>query len=184
MQEGLLPDCCRGEKHSEVRVAASTWASWLIRRHWKKKKKKRQPYLWRCKKSTQQLPLYETVHSPSTHHSAPLVSFTIWNLSKLGQPKCLSVCSIYFTRTLGWGPNLHPIQGNLEPLILFCSALAGSCTQCTSRYPREADVLYCKVWKVLFYVDSCFKCVAIVTDGTQHWPVNSLFVHFTGSHYW
>lgn len=60
---------------------------------------------------------------PLTQRSAPLVSLVIWNVSKLGQPNCLSVCSIYFTMTSGWVPNLYPIHCNLESLIcvLLCN---------------------------------------------------------------
>lgn len=152
MQEGLLPDHCRGEKHAEVRVAAPTRASWFISRHLNKQKKN-----LICEDARTHLNSF-----PSTKHFTPLplttlppsVSFTIWNLSKLGQPNCLSVRSIYFTRTLGEGPNLHPIPSNLEPLILLCSALAGSCTPVWSVPPCTHISRARFTAEIYFYVDS------------------------------
>lgn len=61
--------------------------------------------------------------------------------------------------TVGQQPNLHPIQCNLGPLILLCSALAGGCTQLYKvclPVPSWAVVVYCKVVKILYFynVDS------------------------------
>lgn len=73
--------------------------------------------------------------SPQQNHSLPfhsalcppLVSFTIWNLSKLGQPNLVSVSVLHlFYQDFGIRPNLRSIQWNLQPLILLCSALARS----------------------------------------------------------
>lgn len=75
-----------------------------------------------CKdnKFTHRLPFNKAVHCLSTHHP-DMFGFTIWNLSKLGQPNCLSVGSIYLSRLLGRGPNLDPTHCNRGAyLVMLC----------------------------------------------------------------
>lgn len=113
------------------------------------KKKKRQPYLWRCKKSTQQLPLSVAVHSPSTHHSAPFGFIYNLEFIKTGSAKLSVSVQHLFYQDFGMGAKSPSRTGQLRTsyLVLLCiSRELHSGLKCASLYPRE---------KILFNVDSC-----------------------------
>lgn len=114
--------------------------------------KKPKNIIYKDKKLTHQLPFNKTVHSPSTHHSAPFGFTCNLEFIKTGSAKLSVSMQHLFHHDFGMGAKSlsYTVQFRASYLVMLCSRRElHKGLKCASLYPRELDV-----WK-FFNVDSC-----------------------------